>query len=133
MKHFKTLMTYSSPSLTAVVIQPPASDPALGSVRPKEPMPFLKGLLKGKLSSVLLSHQSSKHCRHKEKLLQKKQYQRKHLPWKLLLLKAHIHITKSLTAIFFRIRQTDKAQLTGFMELFHRKFTLFISFKNIRK
>ena len=39
MKHLVPLMTYSSPSRTAVVRQAPASDPAPASVRAKAPKP----------------------------------------------------------------------------------------------
>ncbi len=37
MKHFEPLITHSSPSRTAVVRVPPASEPAPGSVRPNAP------------------------------------------------------------------------------------------------
>ena len=40
-KHFSPLMTYSSPSITAVVFVPPASEPAFGSVKPNAPKAFL--------------------------------------------------------------------------------------------
>src|SRR5690625_7041535 len=36
-KLFSPFMTYSSPSIVAVVFVPPASDPAFGSVNPKAP------------------------------------------------------------------------------------------------
>src|SRR5688500_11206253 len=37
MKHLEPLMTHSSPSRTAVVWVPPASEPAFGSVKPNAP------------------------------------------------------------------------------------------------